>query len=163
MVGVNDAAIKQKLLAKTPFPTLQEARTLCQSEEAAHANEKCLSGQTVAINAVRSRSSHQGNQDNSRKGNGNRCKACNRRTKHTDSETCPAIGRTCHYCGEMGHFTPCCPAKATGNPPVKAPHSTSGPATSATSAAKRIGTISHRRSIGSAHAARGRARSSPME
>ena len=43
MAGIQDSETRRKLLALSPFPTLQNTINICQSEEAAKANEKSLS------------------------------------------------------------------------------------------------------------------------
>ena len=101
MVGVRDANIKQKLLARSPFPSAQEARTLCLSEEAAHASERLLSGHQSSINALQASTAHQ----NGTPFKGARCTSCGGSRPHTDSDPCMALGKKCHWCSAPGHIT----------------------------------------------------------
>ena len=145
MIGIRDTSTKKKLLAKSPFPSEQEARTICRSEEAADANERTLSGQAASIGAVHV-NKHPSGRGFSRKGP--RCGSCNSFKPHAEGETCFAIGRKCHYCGQLDHFTPCCPAKARGDPPFVS----SKPTGASAPHPSKVGAITHRAVVGNFHA-----------
>ena len=109
MAGVRDTETKRKLLALSPFPTVQQTINICRSEESAKANEKSLSN-PPAISHVQTRSHRQPRQTD-----GGRCGSCGR-LAHRTGETSPAIGK---QCGANNHFSPCCPKK----PKVETPDS----------------------------------------
>jgi hypothetical protein len=56
IAGTRDTDTKKKLLAMSPFPSLQAAINVCRSEEAARANERSLSGQS-GISAIQNKQS----------------------------------------------------------------------------------------------------------
>ncbi len=74
---------------------------MCRSEEAARINEKSLSNQS-AVHHVR-----QGQRGNLPTSSTPACGSCGRNT-HRPSETCPAVGKSCHNCGGSNHFSPRC-------------------------------------------------------
>jgi hypothetical protein len=104
MAGIRDSETRRKLLALSPFPTLQNTINICRSEETAKANEKSLSTPQV-ISHVQTR--HQGS---ARQSDISRCGSYGR-LSHRTGETCPAAGKQCHTCGNNNHFFPCCPKK----------------------------------------------------
>jgi hypothetical protein len=104
MAGIRDSETKKKLLALTPFPSLQQAVNVCRSEESARANERSLSHQ-AGVAAV-----HSHHKNMSPSSSNSSCGACGR-SKHTGDQICPAIGKCCHICGKVNHFAPKCPDK----------------------------------------------------
>ncbi len=100
--GNNNIQTKKKLLAISPFPSLQATVNICRSEESARANERTLSGQS----GVAAISTKQFQPD--RRSSKGECSACCR-TSHAQGESCPASGKSCHSCGKPDHFSPKCP------------------------------------------------------
>ena len=113
MTGVRDTAVRQKLFAITPFPKEQEAVNVCRSEETASSNASTLHGK-MEISAVHFKGSSQQQSGGGALKKG-RCGSCGRFTHRSDTPF-PAIGQTCNWCGAVGHFSPCCPAKLAGKP-----------------------------------------------
>jgi uncharacterized membrane protein YgcG len=109
MAGIRDSETRRKLLALSPFLTLQHTINICRSEEAAKANEKSLSNPQV-ISHMQTR--HQGP---ARQPYTSRCGSCGR-LSHRAGEPCPAVGKQCHTCGNNIHFSPCCPKKPKTEP-----------------------------------------------
>jgi hypothetical protein len=79
MAGIRDSETRRKLLALSPFTTLQHTINICRSEEAAKANEKSLSNPPV-ISHMQTR--HQGS------------------AWQTDTSRCGSCGRLSHRVGE---------------------------------------------------------------
>lgn len=76
---------------------------VCRSDESARLNERVLNGQASVSTVTK---------DRRRQGitGSTVCGACGR-ANHNANETCPAIGKTCHTCNAVGHFSPCCPSR----------------------------------------------------
>ena len=104
IAGIRDSETKNKLLALTPFPSLQRAVNVCRSEESARANERSLSHQ-AGVTAIQTHYKHV-----SPSTGASSCGACGR-LKHTGDQICLAIGKCCHICGKENHFAPKCPEK----------------------------------------------------
>jgi hypothetical protein len=104
MAGIRDSETKKKLLALTPFPSLQQAVNVCRSEESARANERSLSHQ-AGVAAIQTHFKHVSPSSGT-----SSCGACGR-LKNTGDQICPAIGKCCHICGKVNHFAPKCPDK----------------------------------------------------
>ena len=128
MTGIRDAATKQKLLSLVPFPAAQVAVNLCRSEESARANVGTLQG-TADISAVHHQQQptnpHMQQQGRSGARQKGRCKFCNRWAHR--NEPCPAAAQACHWCGGIGHYGPCCPAKLAGKPSIQTPPAAGNP------------------------------------
>ena len=104
MSGISSNSLRQKLLALKPFPTMQQVVTLCRSEESAIRSGLQLSGQKVA--KVKKKNFNQDRksiQKSNRVKDHGMCKTCGR-DSHLKGETCPAVGKTCSSCKEVGHF-----------------------------------------------------------
>ncbi len=113
MSGICDQEVRKKLLAITPFPSLQTAVDLCRSEEAAGKNESLLSRSgATSVNVVK-QPEEKGNRTRThfhRRGehrDGLRCGNCGH-PPHDSGKDCPAKGRECHNCGKPGHFSTVC-------------------------------------------------------
>jgi hypothetical protein len=113
MSGICDQEVRKKLLAITPFPSLQTAVDLCRSEEAAGKNESLLSRSgATSVNVVK-QPEEKGNRSRThfhRRGehrDGLRCGNCGH-PPHDSGKDCPAKGRECHNCGKPGHFSTVC-------------------------------------------------------
>ena len=65
MTGMCDSSLKQKLLALSPFPTVERVVNLCHSEEAARNNVSALQGQ-LAVSALQHRKGAQAGGSKSR-------------------------------------------------------------------------------------------------
>ena len=102
---------QEKVVALSPFPSLQAAINVCSvwSEEAARANERSLSGQSgiSAIQNKRSRPEHPQAKDTKE------CGACGR-FAHPSGSKCPAFGWSGHACGKLDNFAPKCPSRDKG-------------------------------------------------
>lgn len=98
MAGFHDTETKRKFLALTPFPSAQQAFTVCRSEEAARMNERSLSDQP----SVNHGGHHQHNDATA-----TICGSCSR-NNHRSVDCCPSTGKTCHNCGGTNHFSPRC-------------------------------------------------------
>ncbi len=75
---------------------------MCRSEEVARINEKSLSNQS-AVHHVR-----QGQRGNLPTSSTPACGSYGRNAQRP-SESCPALGKTCHNCGGFINFSPRCP------------------------------------------------------
>lgn len=106
IAGTRDTATKKKLLAISPFPPLQLTVNLCRSEELARANERTLSGQS-GVSAVHTRHGQAERHLGGERG------ACGR-SAHVQGTTCPAVGRKCHLCDKLCHFSSKCPNQDKG-------------------------------------------------
>jgi hypothetical protein len=106
IAGTRDAETKKKLLAISPFPSLQVAVNTCRSEESARANERTLSRQSgvAAILNKNNKPDHHSSKE---------CSACGR-PAHSNGVSCPAMGKQCHTCGKQDHFSPRCPNRDKG-------------------------------------------------
>ena len=62
--------------------------------------------QQAAVSAVQVQPAQQGA--------AKKCGSCGR--THTNHAPCPAAGKTCHWCEELNHFAPHCPARRRGEP-----------------------------------------------
>ena len=102
IAGTRDSETKKKLLAISPFPSLQATVNICRSEESARANERTLSGQS-GVAAITTRQFQP-----DRRSSKGECGACGR-TSYAQGESCPASGKSCHTCGKLDHFSPKCP------------------------------------------------------
>lgn len=99
IAGTRDSETQMKLLATSPFPSLQATVNFCRSEESARAKERTLSGQSgmAAISAKQF-------QPDRRSSKGD-CSSCGR-ISHAQGESWPASGKSCHTCGKPDHFYP---------------------------------------------------------
>jgi hypothetical protein len=97
IAGTRDSETQMKLLATSPFPSLQATVNFCRSEESARAKECTLSGQSgmAAISAKQF-------QPDRRSSKGDCC-SCGR-ISHAQGKSCPASGKSCHTCGKPDHF-----------------------------------------------------------
>jgi uncharacterized membrane protein YgcG len=118
IAGTRDAETKKKLLAMSPFPLLQTTINICRSDESARANEGSLSNQ-AGISAIQKKSSRMD------RPYANECKSCGH-PAHLTGTPCPAIGRTCHSCGKLDHFSPKCPSRDSGKTNAGGTGSSSG-------------------------------------
>jgi hypothetical protein len=101
IAGTRDTDRKKKLLAISPFPSLQDTVNICRSEESVRANERILSGHSGVVAIL----TKHGQSD--RRASKSECGACGR-ASHAQGENCPAIGKSCHICGKSDHFAPKC-------------------------------------------------------
>jgi hypothetical protein len=101
IAGTRDTDRKKKLLAISPFPSLQDTVNICRSEESVRANERILSGHSGVVAIL----TKHGQSD--RRASKSECGACGR-ASHAQGENCPAIGKSCHICGKPDHFAPKC-------------------------------------------------------
>ena len=123
MSGISDSSVRQKLLAHTPFPTLKQVVNLCRSEESAIRSGVQLNNRQVSKLAGRSKNNKP--RDDATKSDMESCKACGR-AAHVGEEKCPAIGRPCSFCKQLGHFAKVCPDKTKSDPKSASSSSSTG-------------------------------------
>ena len=97
-------AAKQKLFALGSFPSLQQAITVCRSEESARSNVRELDGQP-AIGRV---PVYQKRYDRKAASDLPTCATCGGKP-HGKDTICPAIGKKCYKCNRLDHLAKCCP------------------------------------------------------
>jgi hypothetical protein len=113
-VGITDYETRQKLLAKTPSPTMDETLTLCRNEEKGLLGQgdlrdpKAMVAETKFV--PRKFSKFTGNQGRSRspshsREHSDKCKYYG--YSHGKGE-CRAKGQKCNKCNKMNHFARCC-------------------------------------------------------
>ena len=104
LAGSGDTAAKQKLFALGSFPSLQQAITVCRSEESARSNVRELDGQP-AIGRV---PVYQKRYDRKAASDLPTCATCGGKP-HGKDTICPAIGKKCYKCNRLDHLAKCCP------------------------------------------------------
>jgi hypothetical protein len=113
-VGITDDETRQKLLAKTPSPTMDETLTLCRKEEMGRLGQgdlrdpKAMVAETKFVQ--RKFSMFTGDRGHSRipshsREHSDKCKYCG--YSHGKRE-CRAKGQKCNKCNKMNHFARCC-------------------------------------------------------
>ena len=120
ITAIRETATKQKLLALSPFPDLQQVVNLCHSEESVRANSSTLQGmvEVIAVHLdTRSTGQHQQQQNASGTRQKVRCNSCGQFSHRRPA--CPAVGRNCNWCDATGHFTPVCPVKLAEKPSIQ--------------------------------------------
>ncbi|XP_068208313.1 uncharacterized protein [Palaemon carinicauda] len=123
--GVRDEETRQELLSKKPTLSLADTISLCRNHELAEREDKRLSTES-AINAAgfkqrgRSRSTNRRIHHGSPKEERLKCRKCGF-PPHQTGRLCPAVGKTCHYCGFSGHFSKVCEKQKKGKEAALSP------------------------------------------
>lgn len=107
MASISQEDVRKKLLAVTPFPSLQTVVDICRSQEAASRDAKSLNGK-VSIERIK-KTNYQKNKTNQEKFLKKNCHRCGKE-KHMFSN-CPAKASKCHNCEKIGHWTEMCSLK----------------------------------------------------
>jgi hypothetical protein len=113
-VGITEDETRQKLLANTPSPTMDQTLTLCRNEEKGRLGQgdlrdpKAMVAETKFV--PRKFSKFMGDRGRSRSTSHSRehldkCKYCG--YSHGKGE-CRAKGQKCNKCNKMNHFARCC-------------------------------------------------------
>ncbi len=120
-VGISEDETRQKLLAKTPTPKLEETLTLCRNEEKGRLGQGDLKDPKAVIASTGGKSSSGGGKARGRSQSRNRiptdqkgekCGQCG--WSHKKGE-CKAKGQACHSCGKKNHFSSVCRSKQVEN------------------------------------------------
>ena len=118
MASVNDQELRQKLLALTPFPTLQTVVNLCRSQETAIKDASMLGGK-ITIERVKKtnyqklKTENFTNQNINQSSTKEHCYRCGYE-KHKFLK-CPAKESTCTICSKSGHWAKMCRTKVSEN------------------------------------------------
>ena len=103
--GGNNEETRQKLLAMTPFPTLNKVIDKINAEESAARDNDSLRGRQINRNTADGRGRSQGRDRSQSQARGT-CTKCGK--GHSPNQTCPAEKSTCNVCKNKGHFTDLC-------------------------------------------------------
>ena len=120
--GIQDQEARKKLLAASPFPTLQAAVNLCRSEESAARNEPMVSRSEAPINKVYNQPREQWKRRDQRPHDNHyqtadHCGNCGN-AKHSPDQKCPAKGQICNSCKKPNHFATMCRSRAFPRKPT---------------------------------------------
>ena len=110
VVGIRNSEVRQKLLATTAL-SLDDTVKIARAEEAAKVTHDKLPGGSMAVTAVRAKSSYK-KQQNFIKPGSKTCGKCGR-LWHKDVAECPARNIECHECKKRGHFAKFCRNKTS--------------------------------------------------
>lgn len=108
MSGIINQDVRQKLLAMTPFPSLQQVIDICRSEESASKDSHAISNKSYI-----ERINYQQNNNNFKDNNNENCYRCGLEV-HRNGK-CPAFNSTCRYCNVTGHWASVCKKKLKSN------------------------------------------------
>ncbi len=118
--GLRGEKVKNELLQKRTFPTLEDTVQLCRAFEAADRNQAKLEGREVSrVSAYkqeknRTQQKEAGSRSRSRDRSvpqGQKCGNCGR-NQHKSRDDCPAQGVECNGCHKKGHYEKVCRSKA---------------------------------------------------
>lgn len=107
--GIMNDDTRHRLLAEQDL-TLEKAIKICQAEEGASASQKNLGPKDIHGMSTYKRGKNKPKPTFQSK----RCDKCARKA-HNSLNECPAKDKSCHRCGKLGHFSPCCGAKSHHN------------------------------------------------
>ncbi len=107
MLGVTNEAARKKMMKIRPFPKLDEAVTVCTSEECAEENAQRLI-EPSAINKVSTYKRHKQDTIAEKWKKEKQCYNCGGPYDAKHKPMCPAKGYTCKICGKIGHFDKMC-------------------------------------------------------
>ena len=108
MSGVKNCELKQKLLAITPFPALQNVVDICRSFESSLKDTAVLQGQNIS--KIHQKKTNFKKSTSSGSSNNEQCSYCNR-NRHSSRNDCPALNSTCRHCKRKGHWDIVCRSK----------------------------------------------------
>ncbi len=115
--GIRDGETRRKLLALSPFPTLDKVKEICSAEESAHNDDDTMGKRSAAINTVNTDAEKKyprkkGNRRSQGGGDqqADKCGNCGH-DAHKKDEVCPAKDLKCNFCDRRGHFESVCRKK----------------------------------------------------
>ncbi len=134
--GIRDGETRRKLLALSPFPTLDKVKEICSAEESAQNDDVKMGKRATEVNRTiageeqkyprkkgnrrQQQGGGQGQQGGQQGEKANKCGRCGRNA-HQKDQVCPAKEATCNFCEKKGHFESVCRTK--NQPPPKYPGS----------------------------------------
>lgn len=121
IIGIQDKKLQLKLLDGRDDPLSKIIET-CKIFEAASENKQLLDrkGNLLEVKLVSKKEARKEELDSDVKTvdavTRNRCYNCGRPFSQNHRRNCPASNAECHSCGEIGHFSKCCPKRTTKQP-----------------------------------------------